>query len=289
MRKYRVVFCTMFVLFLVSCAKQESVPASSDVQHATIVMKDGTKVSGTVVTSTPSEITLTVDGGGNRTISMKQVRSVTYDEAGATAADASTSSKPVAAESHENHFHPERAAVQTKTYVVPVGTEVSVLTEETLDSATAVEGQTFAGEIASDVMDADKAVVIPHGSNAQIVIRSATKGGRFKGASDLVIDLQSVSIGGQQYALSTADLTETGKEGVGANKRTAEYVGGGAALGAIVGAIAGHGKGAAIGAGSGAGAGALTQILTKGGSIRIPPETVLTFKLDQPLRVKERK
>jgi hypothetical protein len=59
----------------------------------------------------------------------------------------------------------------------------------------------------------------------------------------------------------------------------------GAAIGAIIGAIAGGGKGAAIGAGSGAGAGALTQIITKGGSIRVPAETILTFKLDRPLRV----
>jgi len=74
---------------------------------------------------------------------------------------------------------------------------------------------------------------------------------------------------------------------VGGNKRTAKYTGGGAAIGAIIGAIAGGGKGAAIGAGSGAGAGALTQILTKGGSIKVPVETVLTFKLDRPLRVVE--
>ena len=50
-------------------------------------------------------------------------------------------------------------------------------------------------------------------------------------------------------------------------------------------AIAGGGKGAAIGAGSGAGAGALTQILTKG-TIKVPVESVLTFKLEQPLRVR---
>lgn len=40
-------------------------------------------------------------------------------------------------------------------------------------------------------------------------------------------------------------------------KKSAERIGGGAAVGAAVGAIAGHGKGAAIGAGAGAGAGAL--------------------------------
>ena len=54
---------------------------------------------------------------------------------------------------------------------------------------------------------------------------------------------------------------------------------------ALFGAIAGGGKGAAIGAGAGAGAGALTQVLTKGKAIRVPAESVLTFKLDKPLRI----
>ena len=100
-----------------------------------------------------------------------------------------------------------------------------------------------------------------------------------------MLDLVSVSVEGKQYELDTVDLAQKGRDGVGVNKRTGEFAGGGAAVGAIIGAIAGGGKGAAIGAGSGAGAGALTQILTKGGSIKVPVETVLTFKLERPLRV----
>jgi len=186
---------------------------------------------------------------------------------------------------HENHYHPSQTTIRTRTYVVPAGTEIPVRSEETIDSAKAVEGQTYAAEVADDIRDAEGSIVIPRGSNAQILIRSASKGGRFRGTSDLVLDLQSVSVEGQEYQLSTADLEQRGKDGVGGNRRTAEYSGGGAALGAIIGAIAGGGKGAAIGAGSGAGAGALTQILTKGGSIRVPAETILTFKLERPLRV----
>ena len=49
-------------------------------------------------------------------------------------------------------------------------------------------------------------------------------------------------------------------------------------------AIAGGGKSAAIGAGSEAGAGAVAEILTKG-TIKVPVESILTFRLDQPLRV----
>jgi len=178
--------------------------------------------------------------------------------------------------------------VTTKTFELPVGSEVSVRTNELIDSATAQEGQRFDAQVTRSAKDADGDIVIPRGSRARIIIRSASKGGRIRGASDLVLDLASVSVGGTQYQLSTADLRRQGNAGMGANKRTAEYTGGGAAIGAIIGAIAGGGKGSALGAGSGAGAGALTQIFTKGSSIKIPAETVLTFKLDQPLRVTAR-
>ena len=84
---------------------------------------------------------------------------------------------------------------------------------------------------------------------------------------------------GSENAVSSKE-----KQGVGANKRTGKYVGGGAAVGAIIGAIAGGGKGAAIGAGVGAGAGAGAQILTKGKSVNVPAESLLTYRLRQPLR-----
>ena len=273
------------VLLSSSCSR------TSGDQHATVQMRDGTSVSGTVLSSSASEIRLAGDDKVNRTIPMAQVRSVEYDEpapaaAGATPAS-SASAPPPAPEralSHRDHYHPEESAITTKTYRLAEGTEISVRTEEMIDSDKAVEGQTFPSEVTRDVRDADGNIVIPGGSNAQIVIRSASKGGRFRGTSDLVMDLASVSVGGRKYQLSTADLEQRGSAGVGANRRTGEYTGGGAAIGAIIGAIAGGGKGAAIGAGSGAGAGAITQILTRG-RIKVPVETVLTFKLDRSLHV----
>ena len=122
---------------------------------------------------------------------------------------------------------------------------------------------------------------------SRILIRSAAKGGKFHGASDLVLDLASVSVDGKQYRLRTNDIAERGRNGVGLNKRTGEFAGGGGAVGAIIGAIAGGGKGAAIGGASGAGAGALTEVLTKGASVKVPVESVLTFRLESPLRIIE--
>ncbi len=278
------------LLLLWSCTNK----APAEKPHATVVMRDGTQVTGSVLASSPKEITLAGDDNVTRTIPMTQVRSVDYGEApaaqtGAPAAggrEPPTSAGRAAPEAfHERHYHPEPSAIRTTTYELPVATAVSVRTEETIDSAKAVQGQTYAAEVSKDVLDGAGNVVIPRGSNAQIIIRSASKGGRFRGASDLVLDLRSVSVAGQEYQLETVDVAQRGKSGLGVNKRTGEYTGGGAALGAIIGAIAGQGKGAAIGAASGAGAGALTQILTKGDSIRVPVETVLTFKLEKPLRV----
>ena len=262
-------------------------------------------LTGTVTETSSAEITLAGDDNSKHTVPMTQVKSIEYDEAPAAQSSATPTSdansgapatpaltrRSVASRAddaaHEHHYHPTQAEIHTRTYVLPVGTKVPVRTEETIDSATAAEGQTYAAEIADDVFDANGDVVVPRGANAQIVIRSATKGNRFHGTSDLVLDLQSVSVGGKQYLVSTADLQQKGKQGFGANKRTAAFTGGGAALGAIIGAIAGGGKGAAIGAGAGAGAGAVTQIATKGGAIRVPAETVLTFQLDKPVQIVE--
>jgi hypothetical protein len=271
------------VVWLTSCAKQDAgAGASADLPHATVVMRDGTRVNGSVTASTPSAITLNVDGGGSRTIAMKDVRRVDYGDA--PLASAAAGGAPAPEPTHEDHYHPSAAAVQSKTLVLAAGTELPVRTEETIDSAKAVDGQVYAAEIARDVKDSAGNCVIPRGSNAQIVIKSASRGGKIRGASDLVLDVSTVAIEGQQYRLDTADLTEKGRNGVGLNKRTGEIAGGGAAIGAIIGAIAGGGKGAAIGAGAGGGAGAVTEIATKG-SIKVPAETVLMFRLDAALRV----
>ena len=271
-------------LWLAGCSKTP--PAAAP--HATVSMRDGRTISGTVQSSSASQIQIAADDGTVQTIPMTQVRSVDYGSAepatGATAPAADGTAPPAPDPVHENHYHPEAAAVTTRTFVVPAGTQVSVRTEETIDSGRAVEGQTYAAEVTRDVRDAAGDCVIPRGANTQIMIRSASKGGHFRGASDLVMDLASVSIGGQRYRLHTTDIAEKGRQGIGANKRTAEFAGGGAAIGAIIGAIAGHGKGAAIGAGAGAGGGALTEVLTKG-AIKVPVETVLTFRLEQPLSV----
>jgi hypothetical protein len=267
-------------LFLSSCGR-DGTPAAG--RHAVVTMRDGRTLSGLVMSSSSDEIQLSTSDGMNN-LAMSEVRSVEYTDANPVAPAGDLSAAPPDSRVHADHYHPPEAAVTTHTFELEAGTEIPVRTEETIDAGRAAEGQTFAAEVTKDIHDRAREVVIPRGSNAQIIIRSAAKGGHFRGASDLVLDLASVSIDGRLYRLSTRDLVEKGHDGVGANSRTAKFAGGGAAVGAIIGAIAGHGKGAAIGAGSGAGAGALTEALTKG-TIKVPVESVLTFRLDAPLRM----
>ncbi len=180
------------------------------------------------------------------------------------------------------------AAPASGALVIPSGTELPLLTNEAIDSKTATAGQTFSAMVNDDVRDASGVVAIPKGSPAQLIIRKVS-GGSVTSASEVVLDVDSVTVAGTQYVVSTADLQKQGRQGLGANARTALMVGGGAAAGAIVGALVGQGKGAAIGAAVGAAAGAGLEILTKGSQVRVPAETVITFKLDSDLRLEAAK
>jgi len=266
--------------------------------HATVEMRDGSSVSGMVLASTADEVKITTDDNVTRTIPMSQVRAIDYGDAPATGpapaaapAAGGAAARPAAprrAVSRPALPRPSTDEITSETRVLPAGTQIAVQTDETIDGSTAADGQVFSADVTDAVKDADGKTVIPAGAKAQIVIKSLTQGGKIRGRDDLVLDLQSVSIDGRQYALSTEDLEEKGRAGLGKNKRTAEFLGGGAAIGGIVGAIFGGAKGAAIGAGAGAGSGVAAQALTKG-EIRVEAETILTFKLDAALKVVQRR
>lgn len=162
------------------------------------------------------------------------------------------------------------------------GTEIVVRTNEAIDAKHPTDSRIYTGSVERDVRDSNNRVVIPKGAEAELIMRDVTD-------RDVTVDLESVTVNGRRYIVDAADQTVTGsenrREGVGANKRTGKYVGGGAVVGTILGAIIGGGKGAAIGAGAGAGAGAVGQTATRGGQVRLPSESVLTFRLDRPLRI----
>jgi hypothetical protein len=126
-------------------------------------------------------------------------------------------------------------------------------------------------------------VLIPRNSPAQLTVQQVGSGAMGVGNNQVALALQSVSVNGRTYNVISNTNTQSSDRGIGANKRTAEMTGGGALLGTVIGAIAGGGKGALIGAVVGGAGGAAAQVLTRGKEVKVPAESVLTFKLDQPL------
>ncbi|MCC6365941.1 MAG: hypothetical protein IT165_20690 [Bryobacterales bacterium] len=166
--------------------------------------------------------------------------------------------------------------------IVPSGTTLAIRVNE--DISTREAGRTFDAQIAQDVVNQSGAILIPRGSPAQLVVTQVSKGG-LVGTNTMQLALRSVTIHGNQRSVSTLIQEQRGNEGIGANRRTAESVGGGAALGALLGAVLGGGKGAVAGAAIGAAGGATAQVLTRGQEVKVPAETVLTFRLDQPIQL----
>ena len=171
-------------------------------------------------------------------------------------------------------------AVVAQRSAIPSGTEITVRTDEPIDAdvQNADTSHLYRGTVSKDVVDGEGNVLIPRGSRARLAA--------IRDADGLSIDLRSIRVNGVRYTVDSEDVQAGDqKEGVGKNKRTGKYVGGGAVAGALIGAIAGGGKGAAIGALAGGAAGAGAQTLTRGKKLSVPAESNLTFRLEHRLRI----
>ena len=237
----------------------------------TVTLRDGSRYNGVFLNGTSREINFQDDLGVRRRFNTSDVLSVEF-QAGSPASAWPARGRGAG------------VSAETATRTIPTGTELVVRPNEEINSQATSRDRTYSAVIDRDIMDSSGALAIPRGSPAQLVIRDVSTGGTF-GTPELALDIQSVDIGGQRFLVSTQNLEQRGRGGIGANRRTGEMVGGGAVLGTVLGAIAGGGKGAVLGAIAGAAAGGAVQVLTRGKEVKVPAETVLTFRLDQPMQL----
>jgi hypothetical protein len=167
----------------------------------------------------------------------------------------------------------------TKPITVPEGTDLTVVLDQTISTASSRSGDTFRASVAAPVIIGDK-TVIPQDANVSGHIVDAEPSGRLKGVAHLDLTLDSVEVNGKSYEIVTGDDARTGKNH---NKRNGILIGGGAGLGALIGGVASGGVGALVGAAAGAGAGTAGAAYTGKKDIRIPAETALTFRLARPV------
>lgn len=174
---------------------------------------------------------------------------------------------------------PARPVVRTVT--LPAGTTIPVRMTETLESGKTQPNSVFHATLAADLI-ADGVTAIPRGANVLGRVVDAKDATHYTGNSMLTIELTQISAQGQNFHVVTDPYSEQGK---GRGKNTAEKVGGGAAIGALIGALAGGGKGAAIGAAAGGGVGAGANTITRGQQVTIASETMVNFRLQNPVSV----
>lgn len=165
---------------------------------------------------------------------------------------------------------------------VPAGTELAIRINQRISVKTSRAGDRFDGEVVEPVQNRAGNIVIPRGTPVGGRIDAAHRRGHFKGRSILELRLTSMTLNGSQYNLATNDNVHT-KRGKG--RRTAGFIGGMTGAGMLIGGLATGGVGLAIGGAAGAGAGTLLAGTTGNRDIDIPAESIVHFRLADPLVV----
>ena len=162
---------------------------------------------------------------------------------------------------------------------VPAGTRILIRTIDPIDSSKQKTGYRFTASLETN-LQLENTVVAQRGTTVYGRLAQASSAGRMSGSSQLTLELTDIVINGAPYPLMTSTYEIKGK---GEGKKTAGKVLGGAGLGAIIGGIAGGGAGAAIGVVAGAAGGTALAASKKGEQLQIPSESLLEFRIEQPV------
>jgi hypothetical protein len=173
-----------------------------------------------------------------------------------------------------------------RTFTLRQGTPLAIFTSSTLSTKANKSGEAFSGVLAKAIVDGDW-VVAKQGAKVEGLIVEADPGGRVKGVASMTLTLRRLTLSdGRIIDLDTDTFIQEAKSTKG---KDAKKVGIGAGVGAAIGAIAGGGSGAAIGAAVGGGTGAAASLATRGDAAEVAGESELTFTVQTPVSVTEKK
>jgi len=167
-------------------------------------------------------------------------------------------------------------------FTIPAGTVIFVRLNETLSSDRNHPGDGFTATLDRPVI-VDGWVVARRGQTILGSVTAAQKAGRVKGVSELGLELTDITAAnGQQLPV----LTELWKNSAGTSHGSdAAGIVTTTGVGTIIGAAVDGGVGAGIGAGAGAVAGLALVLLTRGKPTVLGPETLLSFRLQDPVDI----
>jgi hypothetical protein len=241
----------------------------------TLELKDGRVLKGRYLGGTQVVMRFEVNGEV-QTFNTTDIVALTFTGNSGHSAPAAAPAPPAAAPTSSMASTDSGSPV-----TIPAGQSLLVRMIDGVDSSKNHVGDVFHASLETD-LTVGNSVVARKGTDVYGRLAEAKEAGHFSGSSELQLELTRIVIDGRDYPVVSSDYTLQGK---GRGSNTAKKVGGGAVAGAIIGAIAGGGKGAAIGAGVGSAAGAGVQVLTRGQQVKVPSETLLEFRLQQPATV----
>jgi hypothetical protein len=238
----------------------------------TLELKDGRVVQGRFLGGTQALLRFSVNGEV-QTFNVTEIVALTF-----TTNYGAAAGTPAPAPAAEAAPAPAPAGGAV---FIPAGQSLLVRMIDGVDSSKSHVGDIFHASLETD-LTVNGALVARKGTDVYGRLAQAKEAGHVSGSSELQLELTRMVVNGQDYPVVSSDYTLKGK---GRGSNTAEKVGGGAIAGAIIGAIAGGGRGAAIGAGAGSAAGAGVQVFTRGQQVKVPSETLLEFRLQQPVTI----
>ena len=164
-----------------------------------------------------------------------------------------------------------------KIVTIPQGTVMDVTLQQALSTKDAQRGEAFDATVSHDVQ-ANGGVAIPAGARVHGTIQAVTPGGKTNAPASLVLSLSDLELAGASYPVRTSTVTRKGQVDT---KSQAE----GAAAGGFIGGVASKTKGFFKGAKTGATAGASTAAVVTNKDISIGTDSVLAFRLEQPVSI----
>jgi hypothetical protein len=159
---------------------------------------------------------------------------------------------------------------------VPVGTELDIRLQTTLNSETSQVEQRFEATTVEALRTPEGRVLIPAGSLVRGVVSDVKSAGRVERKGSITLSFDQITVRGQSYPIRATIAPFEG----GGYKQDAAKIGTGAGVGAIIGGILGGFKGALAGILIGGGG---VVAATEGQDVNLPSGTVLRMRLDTPI------
>lgn len=178
---------------------------------------------------------------------------------------------------------PERVAPREVAFVsVPSGSVLNLKLDETLDSKTALTGNTFTATVVEPIV-VEERHVIPAGAKVQGTVTEAHAAKRGAGNAKLALSFDVLTLPGGYKTNIVGSIQEASESKKG---RNAAIIGGSAAGGAVLGKILGKDtKGAVIGSIIGGGIGTAVVMGQEGEQVQIPAETPFQVRLEESIKV----